>query len=65
MPKTYKGPYFDIYRYYSDGSKPRLQKRDLTEDQALEWVNDPETSSRTAKKKTKGIQWFDGFVKQQ
>lgn len=57
---------YTIRRFYEDGRNPRTMAKDLTERQALEWCNGPETSSRTAKGKRRGCscEWFDGFIKQ-
>lgn len=60
MGKTYA-----IYRYYSKEGRPaRLMRRGLTLKQAQEHCNDPETSSKTAKRGRGGAtcDWFDGYT---
>lgn len=66
---------YEIVRFYQSDRKARVQKRNLTLEQAQAWCADPETSSVTASK-PKGCQsddkqikrwheqqkhWFDGF----
>lgn len=57
---------YTIKRFYQDGREPRTMAKDLTERKSVEWCNDPETSSKTAKTKKGGCncEWFDGFIKQ-
>ena len=67
---------YEIVRFYQDGRKQRVQKRNLTLKQAQEWCNDPETSSMTAKNAcgdnqkmidrwhAKQKHWFDGYREQ-
>lgn len=62
---------YDIYRVYQDSEKgKRLIKRDLTLEQAREFCERPEGSSRTAKSqsarnttKTHGA-WFHAMYRQ-
>lgn len=67
---------YKILRFYQDGRRARVQKTGLTLEQAQAWCNDPQTSSRSARKPAgcqndlKQIQrwdakqkhWFDGYT---
>lgn len=67
---------YKIIRYKQNGTQPKTQKTGLTLEQARNYVNDPETSSKTAEKACNGSEtkinnwhdkqkhWFDGFVKE-
>lgn len=65
---------YEVVRFYQDGRKPRVQKRNVTRVQAEAWCDDPETSSKTASKYAsmtkrsnldkKQAHWFDGFREQ-
>lgn len=54
---------YRIVRFYSDGRARRTIKTGLDLDDAQAHCNDPETSSRTAKKGRGGAtcDWFDGY----
>ena len=56
---------YSIYRIYQkEGMKKRFIKRGLTLEQAQTHCNDPETSSKTAKKGRGGCvsEWFDSYT---
>lgn len=69
---------YKIVRFYQDDRRPRVIKRGLTESQAKQHCNDPETSSHTASRpagcngdqalidswNSKLKHWFDGFAKE-
>jgi hypothetical protein len=52
--KTREKGLFNIVRFYSNNSKPRIIEKRLNWTEAEKWVNDPSTS--------KPGKWFDGFV---
>jgi hypothetical protein len=65
-------PLYNIKRFYKDapsGIKQRILERNVTLQEAQAHCKDPETSSRTAKKKsavrrTKILgEWFDGYTR--
>lgn len=59
---------YAIYRHYSkEGIPARRMRSGLTLKQAQEHCNDPETSSKTAKRGRGGCQygeWFDGYTEE-
>jgi hypothetical protein len=56
---------YDVYRYYEDGRKPRLQATGLDIEQAKKYCSDVLSSSKTHPKGKNGLkcEWFDGFIK--
>jgi len=67
---------YKIVRQYENDRKPRVMRKNLTIEQAREHCEDPETSSKTAKRACNGDEvriekwhkankhWFDGFTEQ-
>ena len=55
---------YTIKRFYQDGRNPRIIRTGLTEEQAIEWCNEDDTSSKTHPKGKNGCscEWFDGFT---
>ena len=59
---------YKVVRFYFKGREPQVVRQNLTKDEAIEWCNDPETSSSTATNpnaveytKING-DWFDGWT---
>lgn len=61
MPQLYT-----VKRFYSDGRRARVQRRNFTLEQARQWCSHRDSSSRTHPQGRNGVtcDWFDGFTAQ-